>query len=65
MSLISLLVTVLVLGLVFWLVYWIIGQIPMPQPFRVVALAIIGLIAVLLLLSLLFGGVTLPVFSLR
>lgn len=60
MDLISLLVTIVVLGLVFYLIYWIVGQIPMPEPFKTVALVIIGLIAVILLLGLLFGGVSLP-----
>jgi hypothetical protein len=59
-SLISLLVTVIVLGLVFWLVWWVLGQIPLPEPFRTVAIVLLGLIAVLILLSLLFGWAPFP-----
>jgi hypothetical protein len=60
MGLISLLITILVLGIIFYLVYWVIGQIPLPPPFRAVALAILALIVVILLLSVLFGGLSLP-----
>jgi len=65
MNLINLLVTVLVLGLVFSIVYWVIGQINLPAPFRSVAIAVLGIIMVVVLLGLLFGGVGLPVLHLR
>lgn len=62
MDLISLLVTIIVLGLVFYLLYWLLGQIPLPEPFKVVATVIIALAAVVILLGILFGGVSVPVF---
>jgi hypothetical protein len=65
MDLIGLLVTIVVLALVFYLIYWIIGQIPMPEPFKTVVLVVVGLIAVILLLSILFGGVSIPRFGIR
>lgn len=55
MPLINLLVYVLVLGMVFSIIYWAIGQIPMPAPFRSVAIAVMALIVVIILLNLLFG----------
>jgi hypothetical protein len=59
-NLIGVLITVIILGLVFYLVYWLLNQIPMPAPFKTVALVLLGLIAVVLLLSLLFGGISIP-----
>lgn len=64
-SLISLLVTLVLLGLVFYLLYWLVGQMPLPEPFKTVATVIIGLVAVLVLLSLLFGIAPLPVLRVR
>jgi heme A synthase len=61
-NLIGLLITVIVLGLVFWLVYWLVGQLPLPDPFKTVAMVILGLIGVLLLLGLLFGWTPMPHF---
>lgn len=65
MDLISLLVTLLVLGVIFYLVYWLVGQIPMAPPFKTVVMAILGIIAVLVLIGLLFGGVSVPVVRWR
>jgi hypothetical protein len=65
MGLIELLVVVLILGLVFALLYWLIGQFPLPAPFAMVAKAVLALIAVLILLGMLFGGVSVPVVRLR
>ena len=65
MGLISLLVTIIVLGLVFYLLYWLVGQMPLPEPFRVVAIVILALAAVVVLLGLLFGHITVPVLQLR
>jgi hypothetical protein len=47
----SVLVTVIVLGLV----YWIVTLLPIPEPFKKVALVIFLVICLLYLLSLLFG----------
>jgi len=65
MDLISLLITIIVLGIVFYLVWWLLTKLPLPAPFNVVAQALVALIAVVILLSLLFGGLTLPTFRLR
>jgi hypothetical protein len=64
-SLIGLLVTVIVLGLVFYLLYWLLGQVPLPAPFKTVATVLLGLVAVLVLLSLLFGGISIPLLRVR
>lgn len=58
---IYLLFTVIILGVVFYLVWWLLAQIPMPPPFRVVANVVLAVLAVLVLLGVLFGGITVPV----
>jgi hypothetical protein len=63
-NLIGLLVTVIVLGLVFYLLYWLVGVIGLPEPFNKVAIVLIALLAVIILLSLLFGGINVPVLKL-
>ena len=65
MNLINLLIAVIVLGLIFYLVYWVLSKIPLPAPFNVVAQVVLGLIAVVILLGLLFGQVDLPVLRVR
>lgn len=60
MNLVSLLVTILILALIFSLVWWVLGQMPIPAPFRMVVNAILGLIAIIVLLSMLFGGINVP-----
>lgn len=64
-GLLGLLVTIIILALVFYVIYWVIGQIPLPDPFGVVVRVILGLIAVLVLLGVLFGGISIPVLRLR
>ena len=65
MNIISLLGTLVVLGLVFWLLWWLLGQLPLAEPFRTAANVILALASVALLLSILFGGVSVPGLHLR
>lgn len=64
MSLIGLLVYVLVVGLIFALLFWLVDQLPLPAPFNMVAKAILAVIAIVLLLGIVFGGVSVPVLRL-
>ncbi len=64
MSLIGLLVYVLVIGLIFALLFWLVDQLPLPAPFNMVAKAILAVIAIVLLLGIVFGGVSVPVLRL-
>lgn len=64
-GIIGLLVTVIVLGLVFYLLWWLIGVVGLPEPFNKVAQIIVALVVVVVLLSLLFGGLNIPVLRLR
>ena len=56
---ISLLIWILVLMLVLGLIVWIIQQLGLPPPFPNIAIAIVGLIFVLVILSFLFGEIPL------
>jgi hypothetical protein len=47
----SILVTIIILGLI----YWVLTMLPIPEPFKKVALVIFCVICLLYLLSLLFG----------
>ncbi|MGE0797297.1 MAG: hypothetical protein AB7G13_28795 [Lautropia sp.] len=57
-TLISLLILVLILGLI----YWVITLIPLPPPFKTVALVVFAIIAILYLVSMLgaLPGLDLP-----
>jgi hypothetical protein len=60
MNLVGLLVAILVIGLVFSLCVWMIDQVPAFAPFKSMARAILALIAIILLLAILFGGIAVP-----
>jgi heme A synthase len=64
MNLVSLLITLLVLALVFSVVWWILGQMPIPQPFRWVVNAVLGIICLIVLLGMLTGGINVPILKL-
>lgn len=61
-GLLGLLVTLVLAGLVFWLIWWFIGYVALPEPFNKVARVIIGLVALIFLLNLLFGMGGHPIF---
>ncbi len=52
---IELLIWVLVLAIVFGVVIWIVQQLPLPPPFGTIALAVVGLIFLLIIIRLLLG----------
>jgi hypothetical protein len=52
-GLIHLLIVLLFLGLIMYVVHWALGQIPLPDPIRVVVLVILALIVLVVLLNLL------------
>jgi|KBSMisStandDraft_5_1062788.scaffolds.fasta_scaffold03547_9 hypothetical protein len=55
----SILVMVIVLGLI----YWVVTLLPLPEPFKQIAIVIVVVICLLYLLSLLFGyAAPFPVF---
>lgn len=64
-GLVQLVVYLVVIGLVLWLLFWFIGYAGIPEPFNKVARVLIGLVAVLILISLLLGFIGHPIFTLR
>lgn len=57
---IDLLFTIIIFAIVFGLVYWLVLQLPLPEPFATIVRIGVILICILLLLSVLFGGVAVP-----
>jgi hypothetical protein len=56
---ITLLIWLLVLVLVFGVVLYVVQLLPLPAPFGQIALAVVALIFVLLIISMLLGGIPL------
>lgn len=62
---ISLLISILILAIIFGLIWWVVTLIPLPAPFAKVAQAAVALIFLIVLLSIAFGGVSMPLANLR
>jgi len=56
---ITLLIWLLVLVLVFGVVIYVVQLLPLPHPFGQIALAVVALIFVLIIVSMLLGGIPL------
>lgn len=54
-ALVSLVVYIVIIGLIFWLIWWFVGYVGIPEPFNKVIRVIIGLVALLILISFLLG----------
>ena len=54
-ALLTLLVSILILALVVWFAMWLVDLIPLPPTPKMIAKAIVGLIALLYVLGWLFG----------
>lgn len=52
----SLLITLLIYLLIFGAVYWVITLIPLPPPFRTVALVVFAVLVLVVLFNFLAGG---------
>jgi len=64
-GLISLVVYLVILALIFWVIWWFIGYVGVPEPFNKVIRVVIGLVALLVVISLLLGLLGHPVIVLR
>jgi hypothetical protein len=62
---ISLLIWLLILILVMGVIVWVVQQIPLPAPFGSIALAIIGLVFILIIVSVLLGEIPLRPLGIR
>lgn len=56
MAVVNLLVTLVLVGLIFAIIWWAISKIPVPEPFSWVITAVFALAVVIVLVSLLTGG---------
>jgi hypothetical protein len=52
----NLLFTLLIYLLILGIVYWVITLLPLPAPFRTVALVIFAVVVIVILLNFLMGG---------
>ena len=52
----SLLITLILWLLIIAIVWWIVSHLPLPEPFRWVAVVVVGLLAIVMLLSLMPGS---------
>ena len=58
MSLLALLITIVIWGIIFYVLFWGLSKIGLPEPFAKVALVILVLAAVIVVISLLTGGMS-------
>lgn len=63
----ALLIQLVILGLIFWAIWWFIGYVGIPEPFNKVLRVIIGLVALLYVISILLNisGISLPALNLK
>ena len=52
----GLLIDVIIIFAIIGIAYWVLTQIPLPPPLRIVVIAVVGVIAIVFLLSLVGGG---------
>lgn len=52
----SLLITLLIYLLILGVIYWVITLLPLPAPFRTVAIVIFAVVVIVILLNFLMGG---------
>ena len=56
----NLLFTLLIYLLILGVVYWVITLLPLPAPFKTVAMVVFAILVIVLLFGLLTGGLGLP-----
>lgn len=54
-TLITLVIYIVVIGLLFWLVHWVLSQVPLPEPFAMIARVVLAIAAFLIVAYLLLG----------
>ena len=62
---IDFLVSLIILCIVFGLIYYIVTLLPLPDPFKTIAVIAVLLIFILILLGALIGGIDLPKWPAR
>lgn len=59
-AIVGALFTIAIVGLIFWLLWWLVNYLPIPEPFKTVANAILAVAAVFLLINVLLGLIGVP-----
>lgn len=65
MDIVSLLITIIVFAIVFGLVWWLLQQLPLPPAALQIVRVCVIVLAIVLLLGVLFGGVQMPSWQIR
>lgn len=64
-SLMSTLIYLVVIALIFWLIWWFIGYVGVPEPFNKVIRVIVGILALVVLMSFLLSLIGYPVLTVK
>lgn len=64
-SLVSTVIYLVVVGLIFWLIWWFIGYVGVPEPFNKVIRVIVGILALVVLMSFLLSLIGYPVLTVK
>lgn len=64
-SLMSTLIYLVVIALIFWLIWWFIGYVGVPEPFNKVIRVIVGILALIVLMSFLLSLIGYPVLTVK
>jgi hypothetical protein len=62
-GLLQFVITLVIVALIFWCIWWFLGYVGVPEPFNKVLRVIIGLVALVVVLNLLFGLMGTPLFA--
>jgi hypothetical protein len=57
---IELMIYLIVLCIVFGLLYYVVTLLPLPEPFKTIAIVLVLIVFILVLLGVFFGGINLP-----
>jgi hypothetical protein len=62
---IDVLISIIILAVVFGLIFYLVQMLPIPEPFAMIVRVAVILIAILLVVSVAFGGVSVPLLHYR
>ena len=64
-GLVEVIVYLVIVGLIFWVVWWFVGYVGVPEPFNKVIRVVMGLFALLIVISLLLSMLGHPIVNFR
>ena len=64
-ALLAILIQLVIAGLIVWLIWWFIGYVGIPEPFNKVIRVVVGLVALLIVISFLLGFLGHPIINVR